>query len=61
VREPGGKTEFCYPDGGKVVVTLPPDAAGDAAYLDMLQRAVKDVRVRLRASAREAEGQGEAA
>jgi ParB family chromosome partitioning protein len=59
--EPGGKTEFRYPDGGKIVVTLPPGAAGDAAYLDMLQRAVKDVRARLRTAAREAEGQGEAA
>jgi ParB family chromosome partitioning protein len=58
--EPGGKTESRYLDGGKVVVTLPPGAPGDAAYLDMLQRAVKDVRGRLRAAAREAEGQGEA-
>lgn len=58
--EPGGKVEFKFDDGGKVVVSLPPGMAGGAAVLEMLQRATKKQRNELRA-AREAEGQGEAA
>lgn len=46
--EPGGRREFKYPDGAKVGVTLPPGLAGPAAYLEMLQRAVKDVRAELK-------------
>jgi ParB family chromosome partitioning protein len=46
--EPGGRREFKYPDGAKVAVTLPPGTSGDTAYLEMLQRAVKDVRAAIK-------------
>jgi ParB family chromosome partitioning protein len=41
---PAPKVEFKFDDGAKVAVTLPPGASGDAAVLEMLQRAVKRVR-----------------
>jgi hypothetical protein len=43
------------------VVTLAPGCDGDAAFLDAIQRVGKELRAGLRAAAREADGQGEAA
>jgi ParB family chromosome partitioning protein len=54
--EPGGRREFKYPDGAKVTVTLPPGFAGDAAFLEMVQRVVKELRATLKQS-----GPGQAA
>jgi ParB family chromosome partitioning protein len=46
--EPGGKREFKFPDGAKVAVTLPPGTAGTPAYVEMLQRALKELRAELK-------------
>ena len=48
---PAPRREFKYPDGAKVSVTLPPGASGTAAYLEMVQRAAKDLRAELKAAA----------
>ena len=47
---PAPRREFKYPDGAKVSVTLPPGASGTAAYLEMVQRAAKDLRAELKAA-----------
>jgi ParB family chromosome partitioning protein len=53
---PGTKREFKYPDGAKIAVTLPPGAVGPAAYAEMLQRALKEVRAEIKVA-----GPGQAA
>jgi ParB family transcriptional regulator, chromosome partitioning protein len=45
---PGGKREFKFDDSGKVTISLPPGLDGDAAVMEMLQRAVKKLRAEMK-------------
>src|SRR5206468_3821009 len=56
--DPGGKIEFRFDDGGRVVVTLPAGTAGGAAVLEMLRRAAREQRAALRAAVPGADGAG---
>jgi ParB family chromosome partitioning protein len=47
---PGARREFKFDDGGKVSVTPPPGLDGDAAVMEMLQRAVKKLRAEMKAT-----------